>query len=742
MKKILVIGILLIIKTQIYSQWVWQNPYPTGNDLTDLKFFNSELGWIVGTNGIVIKTTNSGVNWFTLNVNPKYDFSSVFCIDENLLWATTSRVEYDSRFGGPYILFSSNGGISWVEILNEGNFPNYTFQKNGLKQIYFLNDSTGFSIGDSGLILTSTNSGLDWFNAESQTTLSLERIKFINDSMGFICGGKLYISTCDYPPDCPSFSNGIILKTTDGGYSWYKIFSDSVKIHDIYYFNSNTIIAYGTKAWTIGMNSYTKNFIFTSTNGGQSWNSQETARISKVHFYDEALGFGISGRSILKTIDGGISWATIFYSNRATNLNVIVPHSFDKITSVGNEGVIISSSDLGLTWQHIDKKYFGGIINDIHFLNNYLGYLINLSGSNRLYRTTDGGSNWLQTEISGLISLDFIENLGWAVGSNGKILHTTDSGYNWNSQNSGTVNNLRDVKFVNERVGWVAGEFATILKTLDGGATWIVQDNPASGTLNKIIHQNPLKVWIYGRLKSIYTTNGGFTWALLEPTTSFYPAFFLIPEIGWARKRDTLYRTTDGGISWQKISQATINITGTCFKDLTTGWSLFSGYLSKTTDGGFNWLSDLGVGIGYSLQNLFLSSTKSLWVVGLGGAVLKYNIIDSTVSVNEESTSINNKSSLFVEQNYPNPFNLNTRIKYKTNEVGHIAVILYDILGLQLKILENGLKIPGSYIVEWDGRNRKGFSYPSGVYFLSFTFIPKNRLKPINNKVIKMIYLK
>ena len=55
----------------------------------------------------------------------------------------------------------------------------------------------------------------------------------------------------------------------------------------------------------------------------------------------------------------------------------------------------------------------------------------------------------------------------------------SQSNWEWTQQESGTTENLRDVYFVNNMTGWAVGTNGTILNTSDGGVTWSAQ---TSGT--------------------------------------------------------------------------------------------------------------------------------------------------------------------------------------------------------------------------------------------------------------------
>ena len=64
------------------------------------------------------------------------------------------------------------------------------------------------------------------------------------------------------------------------------------------------------------------------------------------------------------------------------------------------------------------------------------------------------------------------ENIGWAVGTSGTILKTSNGGVTWESETSGTKSELTDVFFINANKGWIIGADGTILITTNGGTNW------------------------------------------------------------------------------------------------------------------------------------------------------------------------------------------------------------------------------------------------------------------------------
>ena len=72
--------------------------------------------------------------------------------------------------------------------------------------------------------------------------------------------------------------------------------------------------------------------------------------------------------------------------------------------------------------------------------------------------------------------------------------------------------------------------------------------------------------------------------------------------------------------------------------------------------------------------------------------------------------------------NYPNPFNPDTWIPYQLSEASTVTVKIYDVTGSLVRTIQVGHKPVGYHLtreraVYWDGRNQKGESVSSGVYF-------------------------
>ena len=61
----------------------------------------------------------------------------------------------------------------------------------------------------------------------------------------------------------------------------------------------------------------------------------------------------------------------------------------------------------------------------------------------------------------------------------------------------------------------------------------------------------------------------------------------------------------------------------------------------------------------------------------------------------------------------PNPFNSTTRIRFQFPDETRLSLIIYDIIGRKVAVLENGVFQAGEHEAVWDASNMA-----SGIYFL------------------------
>lgn len=91
-------------------------------------------------------------------------------------------------------------------------------------------------------------------------------------------------------------------------------------------------------------------------------------------------------------------------------------------------------------------------------------------------------------------------------------------------------------------------------------------------------------------------------------------------------------------------------------------------------------------------------------------------------------------------QCYPNPFNPETTISFDLPEYSRTKLSVYDILGNEVKVLEDTYLSAGHYTRKWEGTNSSGNRAGSGVYFYRLSAQGLNGKQ--YNKAMKMIMIR
>ena len=119
------------------------------------------------------------------------------------------------------------------------------------------------------------------------------------------------------------------------------------------------------------------------------------------------------------------------------------------------------------------------------------------------------------------------------------------------------------------------------------------------------------------------------------------------------------------------------------------------------------------------------------WMYLTGAAT--NNTLDANVTELGELAIFYNESMVAIptefklRQNYPNPFNPTTTIAFDLPEKQHVSLIIYNVLGQQIKALVNTVVDAGYKELKWNGTNRLNTKVSSGVYFYQL-ITPSNRI--------------
>ena len=69
-----------------------------------------------------------------------------------------------------------------------------------------------------------------------------------------------------------------------------------------------------------------------------------------------------------------------------------------------------------------------------------------------------------------------------------------------------------------------------------------------------------------------------------------------------------------------------------------------------------------------------------------------------------------------LDQNVPNPFNPSTTIGYQLPEQAHAKLVIYNVLGQEVRTLVDEALDAGFYTTNWDSRDQHGRKLASGIY--------------------------
>lgn len=294
-----------------YNYWMDIN----GNDIA-----------VVGLGGTVNISNDGGSTWRNKNycVGKNFDnFYDVFALSGNgKVWACGAGF-------GSAMLYSSNGGANWVE-QNTGTFST-------LFDVQMINASTGFSVGGNAFFgesvaIKTTDGGNTW-NSVYNTFQQYNAVDFVNVNTGWIWGGL-------------PFGGGTTLaKTTDGGNSWTEQpttppISNPIASGDM--FDANT-------GWCVSGYS-----VFKTTNSGDNWNlvsmPNPDSYYDKVKMLSAANVILGGADKIYKTINGGISWDSVFLTNNVVTLFAMDwADQYNGIVT-GTSGYTVKTTNGGLNW--------------------------------------------------------------------------------------------------------------------------------------------------------------------------------------------------------------------------------------------------------------------------------------------------------------------------------------------------------------------------------------------------------
>lgn len=312
--------------------------------------------------------------------------------------------------------------------------------------------------------------GQCWEKQVSNTSQDLYDVHFVNDSKGFAVG-----------------NSGVILKTLDSGNTWSVMDLDFTALNDVFFLKSNPL-----KGWAVGKGSQNMIRTLDGGISWIGMSVAAQNPLFSVYVPTATNGWivgGLSTASIPEMIrmsdDGGVSWnlqqGTLNIPKKTLYSVYFVNDQYGWI--VGDAGVINKYPGFGSSEWLTQNSGVTSNLRDVFFINASTGWVVGWSGT--CLKTTDGGQNWIKKSIPTNADLQAVYftslNDGWIVGKGGTILHSSDGGETWISQSSGTNADLYGINFPLPGRGWAVGTGGTILSLESSGGISVTSNNPCEG---------------------------------------------------------------------------------------------------------------------------------------------------------------------------------------------------------------------------------------------------------------------
>lgn len=345
-----------------------------------------------------------------------------------------------------------------------------------------------------------------------------------NKNIFIILAIALLAASCN--PFAAPPSSGVV-KSVNGGVDWQfsntlsgssagSLSSVNVSKMDFDPHNRETVFA-GTYA----------NGLFKSTDSGASW----TKVLSKIGVYDFAItpydskiiyvaGLYDNQGKVLKTTDGGASWLEKYNDPSADNAVrslALNPQNPNQLAIGTSSGGVVLSSDGGISWKLLNN--FNDKINRVLWQNGNIYVLLKSKG---LYKSSDIGATF--QNIS-----DNLSNSSNLL----KILQNSASGLVFNQAFVDTL--TPSLMYVTTSMG--------LYKTADEGKTWNAVDLPvkkdSSGTRAIAVAKTSSNLVFTSVDSTIYkSTDGGASWQTQGVATSGFVNYILVdpqmPQIVYA----------------------------------------------------------------------------------------------------------------------------------------------------------------------------------------------------------------
>ena len=291
--------------------WLAQTSNAT-EDLNDVFFDGAgRLGWVVGSGGVILSTTDAGAAW-TRRTPSTFSLQGV--------WFTSALEGWVVGNSGT-VLHTVDGGSAWTRLTSPATSEN-------LMGVYFATRDTGWVVGTNGLVMSTTDRGVTW-RKTNRGGLTLRDVRFAGTLDGWAVG-----------------EGGIILGTHDRGVSWFVV-QPSVTgqaLQALWRRGTEFSVAVGAQGAVARTAATADSVAWTLGNAG-SLNQLEGVCFA-TNSTGYAVGWNGTAGVVLRSDDGAGTWR-VQTANSQFRLRGVFFVDAQRGWAVGNNGIIRHTSSGG-----------------------------------------------------------------------------------------------------------------------------------------------------------------------------------------------------------------------------------------------------------------------------------------------------------------------------------------------------------------------------------------------------------
>lgn len=232
--------------------------------------------------------------------------------------------------------------------------------------------------------------------------------------------------------------------------------------------------------------------ILLSTNSGASWTpftTGTTETFNGASFYSASDGYAVGTNGTIQRYNGS-AW-TPETSGTAQHLNNVFATGSGSAVAVGDNQTILSYNGSAWTPQTSPLSFD---VKDVRFSSPLNGYAAGTNGI--IIKTTDGGATWTPSLTGVDIDFNSIEVAGadsaWAAGTNGIVYTTIDDGATWIRYSVGYPSDQEEIRVTNGK-GHTVGHGGNG-RNFGEGSGFVVTGTPDTDNINTFnVYPNPAK---------------------------------------------------------------------------------------------------------------------------------------------------------------------------------------------------------------------------------------------------------